>query len=67
VSQALPAPRRKATIAVIVLAMTLPTSIAVGGAVWAWLYDRSGSLLAPWISHALIDGALFVVGWDMVQ
>jgi membrane protease YdiL (CAAX protease family) len=51
------------------LTVVVPASlaIAVGGAVWAWLYDRSGSLLAPWISHALIDGALFVVGWDMVQ
>jgi membrane protease YdiL (CAAX protease family) len=52
-----------------ILTAVLPASlaVAVGGAVWAWLYERSGSLVAPWISHALIDAALFVVGWDMMR
>jgi membrane protease YdiL (CAAX protease family) len=45
----------------------LPFSLclAVGGAVWAWLYERSGSLYAPWLSHLLIDAALFGVGYDL--
>jgi uncharacterized protein len=38
--------------------------VAAGGAFWAWLYHRSGSLLGPWLSHALIDAAVFIVGWD---
>ncbi len=52
-----------------VLTVVVPASlgIAVGGAVWAWLYDRAGSLLAPWMSHALIDMALFIVGWNLMQ
>jgi membrane protease YdiL (CAAX protease family) len=52
-----------------ILTAVVPASlaIAIGGAVWAWLYDRAGSLVAPWLSHALIDAALFVVGWDMIQ
>jgi hypothetical protein len=41
--------------------------IAVGGAVWAWLYRRSGSLLAPWLSHALVDAAIFAVGYDLIR
>jgi membrane protease YdiL (CAAX protease family) len=41
--------------------------IAVGGGVWSWLYARTGSLYAPWLSHALIDGAVVVVGWDLWQ
>ena len=41
--------------------------VAVGGAFWAWLYARGGSLLGPWLSHVLIDAAIFAVGWDMVQ
>jgi membrane protease YdiL (CAAX protease family) len=47
----------------------LPASlgVAVGGAVWAALYQRAGSLAAPWLSHALVDAALFVVGWDMLR
>jgi membrane protease YdiL (CAAX protease family) len=40
--------------------------VATGGAVWAWIYQRTGTLYAPWLSHALIDWALFVVGYAMV-
>lgn len=42
-------------------------SIAVGGAFWAWLYDRSGSLLGPWLSHLLVDAAIFWIGFEIVQ
>jgi membrane protease YdiL (CAAX protease family) len=41
--------------------------VAVGGAVWAWIYERSGSLLGPWISHLLVDAAIFAVGFDIVR
>ncbi|MFO0845518.1 MAG: CPBP family intramembrane glutamic endopeptidase [Gemmataceae bacterium] len=52
-----------------VLTGVVPASLAVaaGGAAWAWLYHRAGSLLAPWVSHALVDAALFVIGWDVLQ
>jgi membrane protease YdiL (CAAX protease family) len=52
-----------------VLTGVLPASLAVaiGGAAWAWLYHRAGSLLAPWLSHALVDAALFVIGWDLLR
>ncbi|HEY2148645.1 MAG TPA: CPBP family glutamic-type intramembrane protease, partial [Pirellulales bacterium] len=59
---------------VIVLAKYLPDlpwwplaslAVAIGGAIWAWLYDRSGSILAPWVSHALVDAALFAIGYAM--
>lgn len=51
------------------LRATLPFSlgIAVGGAVWAWLYDRTQSIWSPWLSHALVDAALFIIGWDLLQ
>jgi membrane protease YdiL (CAAX protease family) len=42
-------------------------SVAVGGAYWAWLYQRSGSLLGPWLSHLLIDAAIFLIGYDLAQ
>ena len=38
-------------------------AVALGGAVWAWQYARSGSLLAPWIGHVLADLALMTVGY----
>jgi membrane protease YdiL (CAAX protease family) len=41
-------------------------AIAVGGAVWAWLYERSGSIYPSWISHLIVDTAIFVVGWDLL-
>jgi membrane protease YdiL (CAAX protease family) len=40
--------------------------VAVGGAAWAWIYHRSGSLLGPWLSHVLIDAGIFVVGYDLI-
>jgi membrane protease YdiL (CAAX protease family) len=41
--------------------------IVVGGAFWAWLYRRYGSLAGPWLSHALVDATIFVIGWDLIR
>jgi membrane protease YdiL (CAAX protease family) len=48
------------------LALPFSLAVAVGGAMWAWIYQRSGSLLAPWLSHALIDAAIFSIGYVML-
>lgn len=42
-------------------------STAVGGAFWAWLYNRSGSIYAPWISHLIMDAGIFGIGYDLVR
>jgi membrane protease YdiL (CAAX protease family) len=44
----------------------LTLAVAAGGAFWAWLYHRSGSLLGPWIGHMLVDAAIFAVGYRLV-
>lgn len=49
----------------------LPTAlfslaVAVGGAVWAWIYHRSDSLYGPWLSHLLVDAAIFTIGYHLV-
>ena len=49
-----------------VAALPFALAIAVGGAVWAFLYDRNGSLWSPWLSHLIIDAAIFVIGWDLL-
>lgn len=49
------------------LAYVFSLGVAVGGAFWAWLYIYSRSLLAPWLSHMLVDIAIFVIGYDLVQ
>lgn len=40
--------------------------VAVGGLLWAWLYERSGSLLGPWVSHVAVDAAIMAVGYGHV-
>jgi membrane protease YdiL (CAAX protease family) len=40
--------------------------VTIGGAFWAWLYQRSGSLYAVWLSHALVDAAIFAVGYELI-
>jgi membrane protease YdiL (CAAX protease family) len=62
---------------VIVLAVYLPgyfwvavvplsLCIAFGGAVWAWFYERTGTIWAAWLSHLVIDVAIMLIGYDMV-
>jgi membrane protease YdiL (CAAX protease family) len=46
-------------------ALPFSLCIAVGGFVWAWLYERNGSVYAPWLSHLCVDAAIFVIGWDL--
>lgn len=48
------------------LAVPATAAVAVGGAHWCGLFRRSGSLLAPWISHLLVDAALMGIGWHLV-
>jgi membrane protease YdiL (CAAX protease family) len=49
------------------VAVPLSAGVAVGGAVWAWVYARTGSLYAPWLSHLLVDAALMPIGWTMLS
>lgn len=44
----------------------LSLGVAVGGFVWASIYHRSGRLVPVWISHALVDAAIFAVGYSMI-
>lgn len=41
--------------------------VAVGGIAWAWLFQRSKSLYGPWLSHLLVDAAIFVIGFDVIR
>lgn len=48
-------------------ALFFTLSVGVGGAVWAWIYNRYQSLLGPWLSHLLVDAAIFLIGYDLVR
>jgi uncharacterized protein len=41
-------------------------SVIIGGAFWAWLYRAGNSLAAPWLSHAIVDAAIFAIGYRML-
>ncbi|HYD42563.1 MAG TPA: CPBP family intramembrane glutamic endopeptidase [Anaeromyxobacter sp.] len=43
----------------------LALAVGVGGAYWAALYHRSGSLLGPWLGHLLVDAAIFFMGYEL--
>jgi membrane protease YdiL (CAAX protease family) len=45
----------------------LSLAVTVGGAFWAWHYQRSGSLVGPWIGHLFVDVAIFAIGWELVR
>jgi membrane protease YdiL (CAAX protease family) len=39
--------------------------VGVGGAAWCWLFHQSGSLYACWLSHLIVDLAVFAVAYDL--
>lgn len=41
-------------------------SIAVGGSAWAWIVSRTGSLFPSWISHGIIDAAIFLIALHLI-
>jgi hypothetical protein len=47
------------------VALLASASVAVAGLLWAALYERSGSVAGPWISHALADAALMWIGFKL--
>jgi membrane protease YdiL (CAAX protease family) len=49
------------------LSLFLSLNVAVGGILWAWLFDRSRSLYGPWLSHAVVDAGIFLVGYEIVK
>jgi membrane protease YdiL (CAAX protease family) len=46
-------------------ALPFSLGIAIGGLFWAWLYERTGSIVTTWVSHFVIDSAIVVVGFDL--
>jgi membrane protease YdiL (CAAX protease family) len=42
-------------------------AVAVGGVIWAWIYECTGRLYAPWASHLLVDAGIFFLGWQILR
>ncbi|MHC4445001.1 MAG: CPBP family glutamic-type intramembrane protease [Planctomycetota bacterium] len=47
-------------------AFAFGTLVGVGGALWCWMLRRQGTLAGCWLSHALVDAAVFYVGYRIV-
>jgi len=47
------------------ISLLLSAAVAFGGFLFAAIYQRTNSLYAPWISHAFVDAAIFLVGYDL--
>jgi len=41
--------------------------VAIGGLIWSWMYHRTGKLYGAWLSHAIIDAVIFVIGFNMLN
>jgi CAAX protease family protein len=50
-----------------VAVVPLSLCIAAGGCMWAWLYEQTRSIYAAWLSHLLIDAAIFAIGYDLLR
>ena len=46
-------------------AVVCSAGVAIGGALWAGMYQRSGSLWGPWLSHLLVDAAIFAIAYQL--
>lgn len=49
----------------------VPTAICsfgvmIGGLVWAWQLHRTKNIYSAWLSHALVDVAVYVIAYDLL-
>jgi len=40
--------------------------VFIGGAVWSWCYLRFRSIWPGYLSHAIVDAAIFIIGWQLI-
>ncbi len=41
-------------------------AVFVAGVMWSWIYAKTRSIWSAWLSHALIDIAVFWAGWQLL-
>ena len=40
--------------------------VFIGGAAWSWLYLRYRSIWPGYVSHAIADAAIFIIGYRLI-
>lgn len=48
------------------LALLASLGVFTGGATWSWLYRRYASIWPGYVSHALVDVAVFAIGYQLI-
>ncbi len=48
------------------LVVLFNAGVFAGGCIWAWCYHRYRSIIAPYISHLIVDAAIMVVAYDLL-
>jgi hypothetical protein len=48
------------------LVLLASTGVFLAGAMWSWLWARTGSIWPAWIAHVAADAAIFTVGYLLV-
>ncbi len=48
--------------------VTILASLGVflGGAIWSWLYLKYRSIWPGYLSHAIVDIAVYIIGWQLI-
>ncbi len=49
-----------------VLTWLFSLGVAIGGVIWAWQFERTGRLWGIWLSHLLVDAAIFLIGLHLI-
>ena len=49
------------------LTLLFGTCVGIGGVIWSIMYQKTNSLLAPWLSHAFADIAIFIIGYLLIS
>jgi len=42
-------------------------AVGLGGAIWAVLDRRQGTIAGAWLSHGIVDAIIFAVGWKLLN
>lgn len=48
------------------LTLFFGTMVGAGGAWWCYVYKKTGTLFGAWISHAMIDAAIMLIGYMLI-
>ena len=48
------------------LAILASSGVFLGGVIWSWCYQRFGSIWPGYVSHAIVDIAIFIIGWRIL-